>query len=451
LTKSHAEESLGANPGDAALNPADSVAMGVPSSRAGAPSAVVRTGAFRALRHRAFRLLFVAFLINQTGFWISHISLQGLMVELSQNDTRMNGLLFFALFLPAFVFAPIAGVAADRFDRKRIVLCCYGAITLATGILASLTAREMMTPALLLGVAFGMGVSFAFSGPASMAIAANSVPSEDLASAVSLQSAANNLTRVMGPLFAAPLLAAGRYEVSFGIYVLAAATAACLTAAMRIRHYAPDDVDSGIWSRMRGGLDHARDRHPALPTLMTVGVLSFFGVSHTVLIPAFAEDVLGSRDYFALLVAATGMGAMAGALSAGRSKAPPTLLRGSIQLVAYGAMLAVFAATSNLVVALIAQVAVGYFYFSVMTGLQTLIQQIVDESKRGRVMSLFQVAWAGLVPFGSLSMGYLAGPLGTPITLQASAMVCSAFGVGMALRARRYPTHDSGRREERVA
>jgi MFS family permease len=167
--------------------------------------------------------------------------------------------------------------------------------------------------------------------------------------------------------------------------------------------------------------------------------MSFFGVSHTVLIPAFAEDVLGSRDHFALLVAATGMGAMAGALSAGQSKKPPALSRGAVGLVAYGIVLAVFASTRSLAVALTAQVAVGYFYFSVMTGLQTLIQQIVDESKRGRVMSLFQVAWAGLVPFGSLAMGYLAGPLGTPSTLLASASICSLFGVGMAIYARGLP------------
>jgi len=432
LTKSHPEESLGANPGDAALNPADSVAMGVPGSRAGSPPPVIRSGAFRALRHRPFQLLFAAFMINQTGFWISHISLQGLMVELSNNDTRMNGLLFFALFLPAFALAPLAGVAADRFDRKRIVLMSYSAIALACAALSLLTAGGWTSPGILLCVSVWMGISFAFSGPASMAIAANSVPSEDLASAVSLQSAANNLTRVMGPLFAAPLLAAGRFEISFAIYLLAAATAASLTAAMRISRYVPDDEDSGIWSRIIGGLDHARERKPALPVLATVGVLSFFGVSHTVLIPSFAEEVLGSREYFAWLVAATGLGAMTGALRMGQSKRPPSLLRGAFGLLAYGCTLAVFSRTTDLTVALIAQAGVGYFYFSVMTGLQTLIQQIVDESKRGRVMSLFQVAWAGLVPFGSLAMGYLAGPAGTPTTLGLSAAICCVYGAAVA-------------------
>jgi MFS family permease len=433
LVKTHAEESLGANPGDAALNPADSVAMGVPASKMHEPAPPPRPNTFRALRHRPFRLLFVAFMVNQTGFWISHISLQGLMLELSNNDTRQNGLLFFSLFVPSFLLAPLAGVAADRFDRKRIVITCYSAVVVCTGVLAALTAAELMTPQRLLAVAMTMGVSFAFSGPASMAIAANAVPSEDLASAVSLQSAANNLTRVMGPLLAAPLLALGRFELSFAIYMGAALTAALLTAAMRISHYAPDDEETGIFARIRSGLVHARERRPALPALSVVAMLSFFGVSHTVLIPAYAQDVLGSADYFAWLVAATGLGAMAGALRIGQSRRSPGLRRSAIGMIGYGIALAIFASTRHVVVALLMQLIVGYFYFAVMTSLQTLIQQVVDEAKRGRVMSLFQASWAGLVPFGSLAMGFLAGPIGTPHTLLASSMVCLAYGVVMTL------------------
>jgi MFS family permease len=437
VVQSHAEESLGANPGDAALNPADSVAMGVPAARSPQPPAPGRAGTFRALQHRAFRLLFVAFMINQTGFWISHISLQGLMVQLSNNDTRQNGLLFFFLFVPAFVLAPVAGVAADRFDRKRIVLVCYGLVTISAAALALATYTEWMTPPRLLGITFAMGFSFAFSGPASMAIAANSVPKDDLASAVSLQSAANNLTRVAGPLLAAPLLALSRFDISFVLYMIAAAVAAGLTAAMRIERITPDAEEGGIFARMANGLAHARARRPAMPALLTVAVLSFFGVSHTVLIPAYAADVLGSRAYFAWLVAATGLGAMVGALQTGRAGRSPTLRGATIGLIAYGSALSVFAWTSNLAVALIAQLVVGYFYFAVMTSLQTLIQQIVDESKRGRVMSLFQVSWAGLVPFGSLALGFLAGPLGTPATLAGAAQVCGLYGVVMTFLAPR--------------
>ncbi len=318
MSPTHPEESLGANTADAALNPADSVAMGVPSSQAKATASADpgshEQGTFRAFGYRPFRLLFAAFLINQTGFWISHLSLQGLIVDLTNNDPLQSGLLFFALFSPAFVLAPLAGVAADRFDRKRIVLICYAGISLACALLATLSSRGALTPAIVLAISAAMGVAFAFSGPSNFAIAANTVPMDALPSAVSLQSAANNLTRVVGPLLAAPMLAMHRYDISFAIYLVAASTAGFLTWRMRIERYAIDADESGIWVRIRSGFDHAREREPALPALSVVAMLSLFGVSHVVLLPVYCQDVLADPRYFAWLVAASGLGAMAGAL-----------------------------------------------------------------------------------------------------------------------------------------
>ena len=225
--------------------------MGVPANQVRPDSDLGRHGgSFRALTHPSFRLLFVAFIINQTGFWISHLSLQKQMTLLSHNDTRMVGLLFFFLFLPAFLFAPLAGVVADQFDRKAIIICCYGLIITCCAVLAGLTAMDEMTPYRMIAVAACMGLSFAFSGPASFAIAANSVPVEDLPSAVSLQSAANNLTRVVGPFLATPLVAAGRFDISFASYLVAAAIAAALTVRMKIDRFVPNDDESGIWNRM---------------------------------------------------------------------------------------------------------------------------------------------------------------------------------------------------------
>jgi predicted MFS family arabinose efflux permease len=442
LPPTHPEESLGANPADAALNPADPVAMGVSTDAAGPGNKRGRfdleNGTFRALNHRAFRLLFTAFLINQTGFWISHLSLQGLMVELSGNDTRKNGLLFFALFVPAFILAPLAGVAADRYNRKTILLSCYAGIAVSSAALALMSFSGVMTWKLLLMMAGIMGTAFAFSGPSNFAIAANSVPARDLQSAVSLQSAANNLTRVVGPLLAAPALATGRYEISFLAFMSATIIAAILTASMKIAAYEIDTDQSGIWARIRAGFQHARARNPAMPALSVVAALSAFGVSHVVLLPAYAQDVLGRPEMFAWLVAATGIGAIAGALRTGRAGKVLTLREGALGLFAYGLFLVAFAQTDSIPLALIEQLFIGYFYFAVMTNLQTLIQQVVDESKRGRVMSLFQIAWAGLVPFGSLTMGYMAGPLGTPQTLLWAGLVCVAYGITIAALAPRW-------------
>lgn len=436
MVKSHAEESLGANPGDAAINPADSVAMGVPSSRAPHTVEPIRTQIFAALRHREYRLLFASFVVNQTGFWLSHISLQALMVDLSHGDPFQVGLLTFALLIPALVLAPIAGAIADRVDRKTIVVCCYAMVVVVASILGALSSMGAITPLLLLALAFWMGTTFAFAGPATMAIAANAVHRDDLSSAVALQSATNNLTRVVGPLLAAPLVAAGRYAVGFIVFAVASAIAGVLVSRMNVASTLDEEGSSGILERIRAGWAHARERRPALAAIVTAGCLSIFGIGHIAMLPIFATDVLGDGGLFPWLVATTAFGAMLGALVTGRD-ARPTLARAAVRLALYGVAFAVFASSSQVWVAFVSQFVVGYFYFAVMTGLQTLIQQLVDDSNRGRVMSLFQVSWGGLTPLGSLGMGAIAGLIGIAPTLQLAALGCVVSGIAMRIHARR--------------
>jgi MFS family permease len=400
LIETPVEQSLGANPGDAPLDPADSVAVGAQPAHAPGSLASARRRAFRALAHRDYVLLFSAFCISHTGFWLSHISMQGLMVELSGNDPRYLGLLFFCLFIPALLLAPLAGLAADRLDRKRILACCYLVVCSLTGALAFATARQLLDAAGLLAIGTALGISFAFSGPASFALAANAVPRADLPSAVSLSSAANNLTRVLGPLLAAPLVASGAFAFGFAGYAGAVLIAALLTLALRISPHVP--------------------------------------VSHAVLLPVYAQVALGDGDLFAWIVVASGLGATVGSLFTGSRRSAPTLSRAALFMLGYGVALGGFAVTRSLPWALLAQLAVGFFYFSVMTKLPKLLQQIVDDSKRGRIMSLFQICWAGLVPFGGLGLGFAAGSFGVAATLLGAAVVCGLFGATMAVRAGRY-------------
>ena len=434
MVKTHVEESLGANPGDAALNPADPVAMGVRFAPGFLGS--TRGRAFRALSHRPYRLLFAAFVVNQTGFWISHMGLQGLMVELSHNQPIWLGLLFFALFIPAFALAPLAGIAADRFDRQRIMLTSYGAVAALTATLGVFTAFGWITPPIVLALGLGLGTSFAFAGPASFALAANAVPAADMASAVSLQSAANNLTRVVGPVAAAPFVANHHFEWAFTCFMIASLVAAVLIAMMQVAPYEAEPEEGGIFARLAVGFDHARERRPALPALAMVGTLSLFGVSHSAILPVFAEQMLGSSHYFTWIVVATGLGAMLGALAIGYRSQGTSMQGAATLMIGYSAAMAAFAFTRVLAYALVAQFVIGWTYFALMTGLQTMIQSIVDESKRGRVMSLFQVCWAGLIPWGGLAMGKSAEQLGVTTTLGAAAGICGCYGICAWLWAR---------------
>lgn len=392
-------------------------------------------GAFRALRHRSYRLYFYAFVCNQLGFWLANLALQGVMVGLTDNDPSWVGRLFFALFSPALLFAPVAGVVADRLDRRWMLIVCYLAVAATSAVLALLAHSESLGPYSTMALAFVCGVSFSFAGPASSAVAANIVDTDDLASAISVQSTANNLTRVLGPALAAPLIATGRYTSSFVIFAVASVVAAGFIYAIRVPDYDREAGSAGVLERMWTGLLHARERYPAMHALMTASVLSVFGVAHTALIPSFAEEMLGSREAFPLIFASTGVGATIGALATG-VEGKPKLRRSTLRLFLYGLALIGFALSPNLVWAMIAEAVVGFFYFSVMTSLQTLIQEVVDDSKRGRVMSLFFVAWGGLFPVGALMMGEIANAIGVSIAIVGGAVVCTVVGGILTLRDR---------------
>ncbi|MFP8877140.1 MAG: MFS transporter, partial [Myxococcota bacterium] len=312
-------------------------------------------------------------------------------------------------------------------------------------VLAALTASQTINVPLLLLVSFLMGTAFSFAGPASMALVANAVDRDELPSAVSLQSAANNLTRVIGPALAAPLIATRHFEISFAIFLVLALASAWMVVRMRPTPYVPETGESGIMARLRIGLEHARERRPTLPALVTVAAMSLFGVSHIALIPIYAEKVLGDLDAFSWIVVVTGLGAMCGALATGYSRKSPSLHRSALRMLGYGAMLTLFAQATNPLWAMIAQFGVGYFYFAVMTSLQTLIQQRVDENRRGRVMSLFQVAWAGLIPFGGLAMGSLCAVFGVVATISAAGIICAIYALGvLALAGRLDPDASAG-------
>jgi predicted MFS family arabinose efflux permease len=296
-----------------------------------------------------------------------------------------------------------------------------------------MTATHWIGPPSLLAIALLFGISFSLAGPASFALAANAVPTTDMPSAVSLQSAANNLTRVVGPVVAAPIRAAGRFEFAFSVYVVAAVLSAFLIGRIRVVAFEAEPEDGGILSRLGTGFRHARERRPALAALSMVGTLSFFGVSHMVVMPVFAEEVLGDVDLFAWIVVATGAGAMFGALSIGFRETRPSMRTAAFLMVAYGVALAIFSTTTTLGIALAMQFVIGWTYFAVMTSLQTLVQHVVAEAKRGRVMSLFQVAWAGLVPWGGLAIGETAGRIGVTTTLALCAGICGAYAAWVLL------------------
>ncbi len=379
---------------------------------------------FRALRHENYRYLFVGQVATSFGFWLGHVTLQGLVHDLSGGDARQQSFLFLAMFLPALVVAPLAGTLVDRHDRRRVLQICYfGSTMFAASIAVSAFAGNTST-ALIFALVLPLGVFQAAIGPAQSAAVANSVQYGDLTSAISLHAAIANLSRVAGPIIAAPLIAAHRYE--WGITMFAVGSLLGATATIPLRVPSPRARSSAtVFGRIAEGWRHARSRPPAVSILITMATLSIFGVSQTVLMPDFTEDALGEPSgRFGWLVAALGVGAVIGALLSAYDKRPTDVSRAGSYYSLYAVIFAAFAFSPNLPIAMIGAAIEGLFYFRCVTLLQTIIQQVVDDDARGRVMSLFQISWSGLVPLGTLAVGFLAESIGIRETLFACVCVC---------------------------
>lgn len=391
-------------------------------------------------------MIFTAFLIQQIGFWMSHVTLQGLVEErAADGDNLAVTWLFVALFSPQLVVGPFAGVIADRVDRRRVVVTCYSAAALTAAGLALLTILSDAPPlwAVYL-LALTLGSTFSFIGPSAGALTVNAVTPDDVPSAISTQAAVQNVTRVAGPILAAAIIASGRFEIGFTGFAVATTIAAVLMSRVRVpaRDIVADDL--GVFGRIKVGFLHARERRPALLGVTTVAVASMLGVAHTALIPSFTSEVLGEPEgRFGLIVASTGIGAIVGALTVGYSKTEPSIARGAAALAAYGVCLGGFALSDTLWLAIAFQVVLGFFYFGTMTTIQTLVQQVVADEMRGRVMSLFGIAWGGLVWVGTLILGLAADErgldLGERTTLLCTAGLLMVYGTAVALVGRGMP------------
>jgi MFS family permease len=390
---------------------------------------------FRALGHRDFRVLWSVYSIGDLGFWISYISLQWQMARETDSDPQWLGWLFFTNFVPMLLLAPVAGVVADRVDRKRVLIVCRLTCAVLAVVMTGLAVSDALGPVPLLVLAACLGSVFALMAPAGQAVLANAVPVADLASAVSLQSAGSNVSRIAGPALAAPLLGWFGSGATFALYAVSnVAMAIGLRRVHVAAHPSPSRAATaaGMLADFRDGLRHARARRPAMAALGTMACFSVFGGAFSALYPVFATEVFGRDETaFTIFVMANGAGAILGALTTGLRRGAPTLRDGARNFALFAVTLLVFARSTSWGLSLAVLVANGVFYFATTTTLNTLLHHVADDDKRGRMMSLFTVTWAGLIPFGGLWMGSVAEAAGpaTPVTIGAIACLVVSGGV----------------------
>ncbi len=389
----------------------------------------------RAFRHRNFRLFFGGQLISVTGTWMQTIAQYWLVYRLTHSSVAL-GLIGFSSQIPVFLLAPVGGAVADRYSRHRIVVATQMLAMVQAAILAALTLTGHVRIFHIFVLAFFLGVINSFDMPARQAFVVEMVGKEDLINAIALNSSMFNGARIIGPAVAGVLVSAiGEGWCFFANAVSFLAVIAGLVS-MRLEKKTPVPLKGTAWSSIVEGFRYVRHTGTIRSILILLGLVSLIGMPYAVLMPIFADRILhGGVRGLGVLMGATGVGALTGALSLAVRKN----VHGLGRIVAFtaggfGAGLIFFSLSRSFWLSAAFLLPVGFCMMVEMASSNTLIQTMVPDKLRGRVMSVYLMMFMGMAPFGALLAGGAAHLIGAPFTIMVGGVVCIASAVGFYLR-----------------
>ncbi|MCU1342809.1 MAG: major facilitator superfamily transporter [Candidatus Acidoferrum typicum] len=391
--------------------------------------------AFRSLKHRNFRLFFSGQLISLIGTWMQTIAEAWLIYRLTGSSVLL-GLLGFVSQIPIFLLSPIAGLAADRWPRQRVVIATQLSSMTLGFTLAALTLSGRIRVWEIISLATLLGVVNAFDVPARQSFLIEMVGREDLLNAIALNSTMFNGARLAGPAVAGLLVAKIGEGWCFFLNGVSYIAVIAGLLMMRIeKSLVVHDGTSPI-EKLREGLRFVRHTLPIRTLLLLLGVVSFTALPFSVLMPIFADRILhrGASGY-GWLMGAVGFGAMCGAFTLAMRQQ----LRGFGNIVAYSAIglgvsLMLFGASRWYWFSLVALALAGYAMMMQFTSANTLIQAMVPDQLRGRVMSLYSMMFLGMSPLGSLVAGKMAQHIGAPSTVALGGLISLGGGVVFAVK-----------------
>jgi MFS family permease len=398
----------------------------------------------RALRHRNFQLFFSGQLISLIGTWMQTVAQSWLVYRIT-GSSLLLGTVGFASQFPVFVLAPLGGIFADRNSRHRIIIATQTASMLLAFILAGLTLSGRVQVWHILVLASLLGTVNAFDIPGRQAFLVEMVGKEDLLNAIGLNSSMFNAARVVGPAVAGILVATiGEGWCFFANAVSYLAVIAGLLLMKLEKRPARQPFGSALEDVVEG-FRFARHTMPILALLLMLGLVSVVGLPYAVLMPIFADKILnGGARGLGILMSAAGFGALMGALTLAIRKGT----RGLSRLVAgaaagFGASLILFSFSRSFWLSVVFLVPAGYSVMLQTACSNTLIQTLVPDNLRGRMMGLYSMMFMGMAPIGALGAGVAADVLGAPMTVAIGGVVCL---LGAAVFARFLPQF---REEER--
>lgn len=403
------------------------------------PAIARRRGMFRALSHRDFRLFWIGAFLSNVGTWMQGVA-QGWLVLLLTNSAFWLGLDAFMATAPGFVFTLLGGVFADLIDRRRLLIFTQVVAGVAALVLAALVATGAVNRWMVLGFSFVTGCCMALASPSYLAMTYDLVGREDLTNAIAMNSTQFQLSRVVGPALAGVAFKvfglAGCFFAN-GISYIAVIAALWMVKPQRAMSSPAHSVSDrrALWRDLIEGFRYVRNRPRVSALLILSSVNSLFGAPYFMLVPIYARDIfrLGETG-LALMMGTAGGGAFLGALLVaylGDFKRKGWFVLGGA--VVFGLSVIGFALSSTLTLSLIFLFTLGFALVISVAITNTLLQKLVTDRMRGRVMSMFLLSFMGTMPIGNIVAGAASKEFGPPYTLAVGGFVVTAVAVGVTI------------------
>lgn len=384
--------------------------------------------AWRALRHRNFKLFFFGQSISVIGSWMTRLATTWLVYHLT-HSALLLGIVSFAGQIVSFALGPFAGVWVERLDRRRLLVWTQAAAAVQSLALAALTMAHVITLWEIIALTAFQGVINAFDMPARQSFLVQMVDDRnDLSNAIAINSSMANGARLIGPAIAGLVIAAFGEGACFLIDGLSYLAVIASLLLMRIPRLDVCRDKANMLEQMREGWNYVRTFRPIRTILLLFALVSLMGYSWSVLLPVFAVRVLhGGAATLGWLMGASGVGALVSAISLAFRRSVVGLTRmlqiGSAML---GGALILFGLSHTLWLSLVLMVFVGFGMLQAASVSNIVIQSLVTEDKRARAMSYYTMAFFGAAPFGSLLAGSLADRIGAPHTVILTGAFCLA-------------------------
>jgi len=389
----------------------------------------------RALRHRNFQLFFSGQLISLIGTWMQSLAQAWLVYRLT-GSSLLLGSVGFASQFPVFLVAPLGGIVADRYNRQRVVIATQTASMTLAFVLAALTLTGTVQVWHIFVLAALLGVVNAFDIPGRQSFLVDMVGKDDLMNAIALNSSMFNGARIIGPAVAGLLVA--KIGEGWCFFVNAVSYIAVIIGLFMMRVPPPSHrvAEASPWAHIIEGFRFVRHTAPIRALLLLLGLVSLVAMPYTVLMPIFADQILhGGARGLGILMGATGVGALLGALTLASKTGVSGLGRWvAFACAGFGASLILFSFSRSFWLSAGLLVPVGFSMMLQMSSSNTLIQAMVPDHLRGRVMAVYSMMFMGMAPFGAFFAGAVADRLGAPITVALGAVAAVGGAAAFWLR-----------------